>query len=102
MPCQCSTDRQRSKCVNWIGPEVGLLETDGKGNFRATTGCYPEIVLRFLTDLIRRTVGAASAIEDARNHFGNAGQAMQNYAMAIAQLANSTPLLPSNKETDDE
>lgn len=68
MPCQCKTDKQKAKCQWWIGPEMGILEKNGSGEQRVATGCFPEVLIRWMGFVCKTNASAAAAVEDHRNH----------------------------------
>lgn len=92
MACQCKTDRQKERCIWWIGPDIGLVENNFQtGEVRVTTGCFPHVMLRWMTGVVKTNTGCAAAMESARNHF----------AAAVTQLATIAPLMIESKSEDD-
>lgn len=70
MSCQCKTDKQRSRCVWWCGPDEGIVESriiDSKRESRVTTGCHPDIMRRWMSDMMAMIRGLTAANEDLRN-----------------------------------
>lgn len=68
MPCQCKTERQRSKCMWWIDKAQGILETQpATGEVRFLTGCFPEVFFKLMEFVIKTNVSSAAAVESHRN-----------------------------------
>lgn len=88
MPCQCKTDRQRSKCVYWIGPEAGIIETNDMGEKRIATGCFPLIMIRYLGFVCKTNLSVAAAVEDNRNKLY---QSLQNIIPVLTALPHDLP-----------
>lgn len=68
MPCQCATDRQRKKCVWWVGSEKGLIETnDATGEDKVIQGCLTDIILRWLVQSVKYSMANKATVEQVRN-----------------------------------
>lgn len=92
MPCQCKTDRQKSRCVWYIPPDIGLIEEDPiGGQVRVVSGCFPQIMLRWMTGVVKTNTSCAAAMESARNHF----------AGAVTQLFGISGLLQSGGQINE-
>lgn len=68
MSCQCKTDKQRAKCIWWVGPESGFVQkNDATGETRIATGCFPDLVLDVLRYVVKSGNGTQAAVESTRN-----------------------------------
>lgn len=96
MPCQCSSDKQRARCIWWIDgeglpPEVNTVT----GEVRPTRGCFPEVALRWLVDVSKTNRSAAAAVETNRNEVA-AG--LGRVAAAIVSRVHAPALLEGERQ----
>lgn len=102
MPCQCKTDKQRAKCVWWIGPESGLIETNqATGEVRVVSGCFTEVALRWMRNLAMTDEINAAATTSLRNVIASSTEGVIPILDRIAQAAPSRetpPLIDQSSE----
>lgn len=96
MSCQCKTDKQRAKCVWWVGPEAGFLQVnDATGEQRLATGCFPQLALEILRYVVKATNGSAAAVESTRNviaeGFGRVAETMVMIGPHNGKLLDAPP-----------